>query len=58
MTKPRTKEKISITIDKDLIEEVDNFRGLAGRSAVINDILRVAFMPEDMWERIEQMGQI
>lgn len=35
-----TKERISISIDSDLRDDIETERGLVNRSAFINDILR------------------
>jgi hypothetical protein len=34
------KTKLSVTFDDDIVVAIDEIRGLAGRSAVINDLLK------------------
>lgn len=37
------KERLSVTVDSEYVDMIDNVRGLAGRSAVVNDILKREF---------------
>jgi metal-responsive CopG/Arc/MetJ family transcriptional regulator len=35
------KARVGFTIDSEVMEEIDNLRGLAGRSAFINHLLKI-----------------
>ena len=35
------KRRVAFTIDPEVVDEIDNLRGLAGRSAFINHILKL-----------------
>jgi hypothetical protein len=35
------KRRVAFTIDPEVIDEIDNIRGLAGRSAFINHVLKL-----------------
>ena len=35
------KAKVAFTVDQDILKEIDRLRGIAGRSAFINHILKI-----------------
>lgn len=35
------KAKVAFTVDQDVLKEIDRLRGIAGRSAFINHILKI-----------------
>jgi len=43
MGRVKKKEQITLTLDSAILKEVDEIRGLAPRSTVINNILETAF---------------
>jgi metal-responsive CopG/Arc/MetJ family transcriptional regulator len=43
MERVKQKEKVTLTLDSVILKDVDEIRGLATRSAVINNILQTAF---------------
>ena len=37
----KTKERIAISLDKDVVERIESLRGLVKRSTYINSLLRI-----------------
>ena len=49
------KEKVSVTLDKDMVDEIRAHFGSRGLSTVINELLHVALAQERLAELVEEM---
>jgi len=45
------KTKVAFTIDTEVMDEIENLRGLAGRSAVINHLLKLGLKQYKLLEK-------